>query len=584
MAVSKVIVNNVTRVDLTSDTVAEDKLLSGYTAHDASGTAITGTATGGTDGQPIRNDVTFMDYDGTVLYGYSATAFASLTEMPANPSHTGLTAQGWNWDLTSAKSYVATYGKILIGQNYITSDGKTRVYIKIEDTSLLKLRLTIAKNSNVSGFDAAIDWGDGNTSNNIGTTSTTPVGIVHEYASIGEYTIAITVNSGKIDFRCYAENYFFLQPYDGNYGNVCKAYCALVQKIELGDNFGVIGQYAFQSCTQLKTITIPKNITIGGYAFRLCYNLKAIVLNTGFHSSASYVFYQCYALTSVTIGNASGYTWLPYYGFTNCRSLRYFTISDVIDRIDTYAFQDCHSLEDIIIPNSVTDIGSYAFNNCRSATNLYLSTSISNIPSYAFQYCASLTKVIIPSNVTVISSNAFEYCGALDEVVLNEGIVTIQGYVFRYCYNLSKINFPSTLKTISNAVFYNATLTEVIIPSTVTSLSNNTFSYNYALSKIQFLPNFSGATDFGYMFQACSSLPSVTVPSCVTTLGSAAFNGCLALREIHFKSSTPPTATSSNTFYQVPNICKIYVPSGSLSAYTSATNYPSSSTYTYVTE
>lgn len=41
--VNKVIVNGVTKIDLTSDTVTSDKLLSGYTAHGASGAPITGS-------------------------------------------------------------------------------------------------------------------------------------------------------------------------------------------------------------------------------------------------------------------------------------------------------------------------------------------------------------------------------------------------------------------------------------------------------------------------------------------------------------------------------------------------------------
>lgn len=41
--VNKVIVNGVTKIDLTGDTVTSDKLLSGYTAHGASGAPITGS-------------------------------------------------------------------------------------------------------------------------------------------------------------------------------------------------------------------------------------------------------------------------------------------------------------------------------------------------------------------------------------------------------------------------------------------------------------------------------------------------------------------------------------------------------------
>jgi hypothetical protein len=39
---------------------------------------------------------------------------------------------------------------------------------------------------------------------------------------------------------------------------------------------------------------------------------------------------------------------------------------------------------------------------------------------------------------------------------------------------------------------------------------------------------------------------------------------------------------SSTTFANIPTDCVIVVPTGTLSAYTSATNYPDSATYTYI--
>ena len=76
-----------------------------------------------------ESDVNFYDYDGTILYAYTKADFLALNEMPANPTHQGLTAQGWNWVLADAKSYVNKYGGLIIGQNYITDDGKTRLYV-----------------------------------------------------------------------------------------------------------------------------------------------------------------------------------------------------------------------------------------------------------------------------------------------------------------------------------------------------------------------------------------------------------------------------------------------------------------------
>lgn len=50
MPVNKVIYGGSTLIDLSADTVTADKLLAGYTAHDKSGTQITGTGTAGGGG------------------------------------------------------------------------------------------------------------------------------------------------------------------------------------------------------------------------------------------------------------------------------------------------------------------------------------------------------------------------------------------------------------------------------------------------------------------------------------------------------------------------------------------------------
>lgn len=57
MANNKVIYDGTTLIDLTSDTVTPDTLLTGATAHDASGAQITGTATGGGDLSDITTNI-----------------------------------------------------------------------------------------------------------------------------------------------------------------------------------------------------------------------------------------------------------------------------------------------------------------------------------------------------------------------------------------------------------------------------------------------------------------------------------------------------------------------------------------------
>ena len=50
-----------------------------------------------------EKDVIFIDYDGTIVYSYTAEEFANLIALPDNPTHEGLVSQGWNWTLSDAK-------------------------------------------------------------------------------------------------------------------------------------------------------------------------------------------------------------------------------------------------------------------------------------------------------------------------------------------------------------------------------------------------------------------------------------------------------------------------------------------------
>lgn len=68
MAINKVQYGNTTLIDLTSDTVTADKLMQGYTAHDRTGALITGTATGGIDGDNLGYGLSLV---GSAIVGSS---------------------------------------------------------------------------------------------------------------------------------------------------------------------------------------------------------------------------------------------------------------------------------------------------------------------------------------------------------------------------------------------------------------------------------------------------------------------------------------------------------------------------------
>ena len=245
----------------------------------------------------------------------------------------------------------------------------------------------------------------------------------------------------------------------------------------------------------------------------------------------------------------------------------------------TYALYGTSSYT-LLNKNNSSITNNRAYSNCVKSIRLGASCSIGQ---YAFMYCSSLESVSIPSSVTAIGNYAFQYCFSLRYVTIPSGVTTIGTYAFQFCYGLVTLSMPSSVTGIGNYAFNNCyAIQSIAMPNSITSLGNYSFNSCFSMASVAMSNSITatGTTTFAY----CYCLISITIPSTVTSLGNGMLNYCSGLGEIHFKSSSPPTCSNSNVWTGIQSDCKIYVPTGKLSAYTSANNYPSSSTYTYVEE
>jgi hypothetical protein len=256
-----------------------------------------------------------------------------------------------------------------------------------------------------------------------------------------------------------------------------------------------IGDYAFQDCTSLTSMTIPNSVTnIGSHAFMGCTRLTNVTIGSSVTSIGGSAFRQCTSLTSVTIPNSV--TNIGSNAFLGCTRLTNVTIGSSVTSMGVSAFQDCTSLTSVTIPNSATNIGINAFSGCTLLTNVTIGSSVTSIGDYAFYSCFSLTNVTIPNSVTSIGEDAFAYCSKLAGLYFQGNAPSTGQYAF-VCNSVTVYYLPgttgwtSTLGGRPTALWYPSVLTI----GTDVGLRTNRFGFT-----------FSGTTNLAIVVEACTDL------------------------------------------------------------------------------
>ena len=94
----------------------------------------------------------------------------------------------------------------------------------------------------------------------------------------------------------------------------------------------------------------------------------AVEIGTDVTSIGDWAFEDCSGLTSVTIGNSV--TNIGYDAFYNCSSLTSVTIPGDVKSIGAWAFSCCSGLKSVTIGNDVTSIEYDAFDGCSGLTSM----------------------------------------------------------------------------------------------------------------------------------------------------------------------------------------------------------------------
>ena len=183
--------------------------------------------------------------------------------------------------------------------------------------------------------------------------------------------------------------------------------CKYIEKIKFEKKSKIteIGDYAFNGCVELKSITLPSGLKKLGYrVFKKCTSLVEITLPDTI-TAGEQIFGIDGAIKKVTF--ESGFKTIPAEILRNAYTLETVNLGKKVTSIGKRAFYSCKSLKKISLPATVKTIGRSAFYNCQSLTKVTMSKNTITIGKYAFKKCVKLTSLTLYKKITSIASGAF---------------------------------------------------------------------------------------------------------------------------------------------------------------------------------
>ena len=377
-------------------------------------------------------------------------------------------------------------------------------------------------------------------------------------------SIAIPNNITSIGWTFYGCDSLTYNIYDnGKYlGNNTNPYVVLVDvtstsisTCKIHPATKLIGDCAFNFCTNLTSVTIPDRVTsIGDEAFYDCDSLTSITIGDGITFIGEEAFYGCYSMNDVYITDPNA--WCKVQFVDNPLNYLLYDEPDQLHILDEAGSE----ITELVLDNTVTTIPDYAFYKCESLTSVTIGDNVTSIGECAFYYCTDLANLTIGDNVTTIGNNAFWVCVNLTSVKFGDRVTTIGDDAFKLCTNLTLVTIPDSVTSISDSAFsfcyslsnddkgvlFNKDKTILIavpggisgsytVPDSVLTIMGG-FSGRNNLTSVTLG---SGVTSIGeYEFSECANLTSVTIPKSITSIGEGAFDGCNSLKNVYYAADS----------------------------------------------
>ncbi|MBE6594407.1 MAG: hypothetical protein E7644_01270 [Ruminococcaceae bacterium] len=339
--------------------------------------------------------------------------------------------------------------------------------------------------------------------------------------------------------------------------------CAELETVIIG-NGAVIGDYAFHLnrdefwrvdnfkdedgvrhyyyvyLSNLKNLTVGRDVTIGDSAFFGACALESVTLGDG-AVIGDQAFYNAGALRDIDLSKVvsigdSAFSGDVLYLFANSGC----TVPSVVD--GNYVYRYYAPVFTSVDLSAATAIGEDAFAYCRELTTVKLGAGIKEIPARAFGGADKLS-TINTQNVEIIGDNAFSET-ALVEVDLSSA-TAIGEYAFVYVEELARVTFGNAPFTVGEGAFsYCKDLSATANLAYATEIADYAFAYT-ALAEA----DLSGATHIGtnaFMMETVTDL-AVKLGNSLVSIGDNPFAMC---RLVPFSSIV--VESFNGTDYEVP--------------------------------
>lgn len=355
---------------------------------------------------------------------------------------------------------------------------------------------------------------------------------------------------------------------------------------------------AFENCSSMPKILIPRYASIGNSAFTKCDSATVLEWDgvtggtstpTGTYRKCNMTtipdsaFQDCSVLTSTKFSGSSsningivipyGITGVSQNAFYNCSSIPKLYFNGVTT-IDTNAFRNNTSLTNVYGFGYVTTVGDSAFTNDYSLYSIDDTSKVSSIGEHAFDGCSSLNSFNFDS-CTSIPEYAFNGCSNLSSVYNTSDIVYIDKYAFYGCSNLSSFDFDSCTGMGQYAFAQCTSLTSVSLPQ-MSNIPQDAFTGCSSITSVT-IDNVTGVIGYEafdscdireiniyadtieqYAFYSNRNLRDATFNQ-VFTANSNTFTGCVLLSGVTLGTNVTTTANANNCFHPCSSITKVYI-------------------------